>query len=227
MTMKLVIFIALTVIVASCFLDSDDDLTIVKGKIINKIDDTPLSGIPVELSICSGGFNHDGCDSLKTVYTDAQGNYEMNFRTKRKRFYKIGLPLDINFEHNYQSLIVNEGKTNTVDFQLIPLVILKLNLKTDKGAKNYLYIDVVRGQCANGSYDGYASTVFLDTSRTTQSIDTIQYLSVSPLCEYHFRRNLCNRTGIYDFYKYTDCTNYETMQTVHVEYVDTTTINLN
>jgi hypothetical protein len=226
MAVRLIMGIVLTTIITSCFLDSDDDLTIVKGKVTNRIDGTNMSGIPIELSICAGGFNHDGCDSLKTVYTDLQGNYEMSFRTKRKRFYKIGLPANINYEHNYYGLIVNEGKTSNVDFQLMPYTILKINLKTNKNNKNYLQIDYTRGPCSMGLYGVGGSTLFLDTSRLNQSIDTVQYLSVSPFCEYRFLRTVCNRAGILYEYKYTDCTD-ETMQTFYVDYRDTTEIHLN
>lgn len=227
MIARFIIAVVLTTIVISCFLDSNDDLTIVKGKVTNEIDGTSLSGIPIELSICSGGFNHDGCDSLKTVYSDSEGNYEMSFRTKRKRFYKIGLPVDIDYTHSYERSIISEGKTTKMDFQLMPRTTLKINLKTDKSNKNYLQIDYTCGPCSIGSYRGSASTLFLDTSRVNQSIDTVQYLNAVPFCNYHFLKTLCNRTGINYEYKYTDCTGYETMQVFYVDYTDTTEIELN
>jgi hypothetical protein len=209
--------------VTSCFLDSDDDLTIVKGKVTNKIDGINLSGIPIELLDCHGSyFNAPNCDSIKVVYTDSEGNYELSFRTERKHHYKIRVGENINYEE-----IIIEGKTNRIDFQLMKYTTLKVILKTSKGNKSYLQIAFVRDRCAGGLLEWDGGILLLDTVRAHQSIDTVRYLSVSPSCDYRFIKSLCSRRGGDLEYEYPDCTDFETIGTIYVDHSDTTEIELN
>lgn len=229
MSIRLILGVVLTMMMASCFLDSDDDLTIVTGKVRNKIDGTNVSGIAIDLLKCDSRFNFYGsiCDSLMTVHTDSDGNYKLSFRTERKHYYEIGVAGGLNYEGSIEKVIVKEGKSNNVDFELMPYRTLKVNLKTNKGNKNYLQIDFVRAQCSGGWLGWSGGTIFLDTFSVNQSIDTVQYLGVTPFCDYRFIKNLCNRTGIDFDYKYTGCSDYETMQIFSVDYSDTTEIELN
>jgi len=104
---------------ASCLWDTDGDLTIIKGKVINRVTGNSMQGMSVELSKCRRTTFGLGCDSFKTVYTNSKGEYALSFRPERHCYYQIGMGQNANCQAigtNSNGLLIKKRITNVVDF---------------------------------------------------------------------------------------------------------------
>lgn len=225
----LIAFCAFLMTLQSCFNDTDNELTIVKGTVTNKITGEKLQDIPLEILKCANALNIGGprCDSLKTVYTDAEGMYETSFLTDKGYHYKIGIGNNKWYESTvtmWDGEIIKEGKTNALDFRPIPFKILQVDLEINKSSKNFIHVEYSTID-SKGSWLG--GTVLLDTAVRNQLIDTTLFLKIFPLRNYRVSKQICVRTGLeIQNYVYSACDlNY--LPDLYIEYNDTTKITVN
>lgn len=192
------LFFLSTIQSCSVFGDSDNVLTIVKGKVTDKHSGNTILDIPVEILKCSNGLEFQGpmCDSLKVVWTNSDGEYETSFFTERGYYYRIG----VRFSERYNGTdpyghgqIIEEGRVNVFDFEQTRFRILQVRIETSKQSKNYLEIGRVT---IASSVDWLGGTVYMDTSRLKQVIDTTVFVKVYPFSTYQLSKSLCLRDGV-------------------------------
>lgn len=215
----------IVIILQSCLKDSDNELTVVKGTVTNKITGEKVPDVPIEILKCANGLNFQGpmCDSLKSVFTDGDGSYETSFLTEEGYHYKIGIAKNefyMGTSVAYDGMIISEGEVNSFDFAPIPFKMLQVHVKTNKDFKNYLNITY---QTANDNENWISGTILFDTISANQIIDAIISVKIFPLTNYKITKTLCTRTGRQiQNYVYTDC--QSTSLPIYVDYTDTTKI---
>ena len=217
----------MTAVLASCSLDSDGELTIAKGILTNQVTGEGVDGVPIEIYECSGGFSKSPmCDSLKSALTTNGGQYEVNFKTRKGKYYKVGVGRTekyTSFHRGYEGVRLKEGKANAVNLTTIPYQVLKIEIETSKRNKNYLQIDF-RTADAEGNWHG--GTILSDTVRQHQVASTTRYVQVLPERNYRITKVLCNRTGLrIQDYKYSDCET-EHLPGFYFPYQDTLSIRI-
>lgn len=221
------ILLVITAGLASCSLDSDGELTIAEGILTNQVTGEGVDGVPIEVFECSSGLSISPiCDSLTSALTTNGGQYEVGFKTRKGKYYKVGVGRTegyTSFHRGYEGVRLKEGKANTVNLATIPYQVLKIEIETSKRNKNYLQIDF---STADSEGNWLGGTVLLDTVRQHQAVSTTQYVQVLPQRNYVISKSLCNRTGLRaGDYKYSDC-EVEHLPSFYFPYQDTLSIRI-
>ncbi|WP_242919668.1 hypothetical protein [Pontibacter liquoris] len=221
------ILIVITAGLVSCSLDSDGELTTSKGILTNQITGKGVVGVPIEVCECSSGLSKSSmCDSLTSTLTTNGGQYEVGFKTRKGKYYKVGVGRTeeyTSFHRGYEGVGLKEGKANIVNLTTIPYQVLKIEIETSKRNKNYLQIDF---STADSEGNWLGGDVLWDTVRQHQAVSTTRYVQVLPERNYKITKVLCNRTGLRaGDYKYSDC-EVEHLPSFYFPYQDTLSVRI-
>lgn len=212
----------------SCSLDSDGELTTAKGILTNQVTGEGVDGAPIEVWECSSKLYNivPMCDSLTSVLTANGGQYEVGFRTRKGKYYNVGVGRTKAYtssDISYDGVRLKGGKANSVNLSTIPYKVLKIEIETSKRSKNYLQIDFSTAD-SDGNWHG--GDVLWDTVRQHQAVSTTRYVQVLPARNYKITKVLCNRTGLRaGDYKFSDCET-EHLPGFYFPYQDTLSIRI-
>lgn len=193
--LRLLQFYLLFIPLQSCIKDSDNLLTLVKGKVTDQITNEAVSGIPIHIIKCDNrNFMMEVCDSLKATLTDSNGLYETSFNTESGYYYKIGVWYTERYNGTdiHRGPVIQEGLTNTFDFAQLPYRIMKVSIQTNKNSRNYL--DIHYRSWGDGG-EWLSGTILHDTLTSRQDIDTTVYVRVFPRSRYRIDKFLSLRQG--------------------------------
>ena len=188
----------------------------VSGVVSNKLTGAFVKNVPIELTGCNG-FPIKCLTTLKTVYTDQNGRYNItaSYASDDWRLYEIGVGLNDSVGSTPYRYELSANVNNYIDFSQYPLKILQLNVKVLRHDKNWLTIDVGN----NDSYGFFSYNCYTDQNPVI-SLDKTYYIKIQAGRQYSAYVGLSNKTGPYTY------TDYELLsKNFVVNNTDTTIVN--
>lgn len=123
---------------------SGEKIISVNGFVKNRLDNTPIAAVPIEIVAC-GGYPFKCLDSVLTTITDANGYYSGSFTTLPGRSYQISVGINEYVSNSFypsrtSQVYLSKTKENKIDFLQTPFKNLSLNIKVLRHDYNFMGI---------------------------------------------------------------------------------------
>jgi|GEM_PF-4158767 len=214
---------------AACNLLEEPTATTVQGVFLNKYTRQPLVGIPIAVRSWHYSLGNSWTDSIAGARTDSNGRYSIGFSATSK-----GAIYRVDFKYNrqlydltdysrywnysiYDGVPLDKGRSNTVDFEATPLVLVRVLIELDKRGAAGLSVNAFADERDGQGYF-HALTFYGDTARATPHVSAVATSYFVP-----------NRTYVFSIYRspVAPATYGTWVRSNHrVGYNDTTTIRL-
>lgn len=222
---QITLFIGLSLVLFACP-EPEDQFTVIRGNVVNKATGEPIPNVPIKITECLAQLGclfgcQPQCGIFNTLYTDENGRYELGFIASGDSYYTYELDTYNYFSKEasiYGNGDIKAGLTNEFNFELYPMVTLKVHLVGSDETKNWISISYNRSDSAHNELVG-GSLLFLN--RNNLVMDTTIYQTVFPESYYEFNKMTCLQSENQEFQ---DCETI-TLPKIWIEFQDTTLVD--
>ncbi len=172
----------------------EDQLTVVLGKVVNKITGEGVGEIPIKIIECD---EVGKClTTIKTEKTDINGNYKISFLPNKRRSYSVAVGQNNilgSTPYPYYPKI-QKNIENVLNFEQLPLKSLLLHITVKRHNKNFLQV----GLFGNDTFNYYANDLYVGNNPSLD-FDSSYLITVEAGREYKASVILSNKTAPYTY----------------------------
>ncbi len=188
----LLLALIITFLFGSC--RKEDQLTVVLGKVVNKITGEGVAKIPIEIIECD---EIGKClTTIKTEKTDINGNYKISFLPDKRRSYSVAVGQNNilgSTPYPYYPKI-QKNIENVLNFEQFPLKSLLIRITVQRHNKNFLQV----GLFGNDAFGYYGNDLYVGNNPSLD-FDSTYLITLEAGREYKASVILSNKTAPYTY----------------------------